>query len=426
MSIAQYLHDVPLPRMIRIAQRFPDKALVDVPTAVRDEMHRPEIVNRVKKGMRVALAVGSRGIDKLVPLIRTIVEEIKARGADPFIVPAMGSHGGATAEGQKILLGGLGVTEQSVGCPILSSMDTVELGALDNGLPVLMDVNAMHADGIILLNRVKPHTGFSGEIESGVAKMLSIGLGKHRGAASCHAQGYEFMCRNIVDMARIKLRKTSVLFGMATVENAYDKVARVVALPPERLIEDERELLKEAKANMPGILFTPLDVLIVDRMGKEYSGTGMDPGITGRANTPYVIITQKTRRMAVLDLSDKSKGNAAGIGLADVTTRRLHAKIDLEATYINHLTSTVLSGGMIPLIMENDRMAVQACLQTCNVLVPDARRVVRIPNTLHLGEIYISESMRAEAEEHPDVTFLSEAGNLDFDEEGNLRDLGDW
>ena len=412
--------------MIRITQRFPDTALHDVPAEVRKELRRPEISGRIHKGMRVALAVGSRGIDKLVPLVSALVAELKEQGAEPFIVPAMGSHGGATAEGQAALLAGLGITGESAGCPVVSSMETVELEKLANGLPVLMDANAMKADGIIPLNRVKPHTGFSDVIESGVTKMLSIGLGKHRGAASCHALGYEHMGRNIVEMARIKLRKTPVLFGVATVENAYDKVAKVVALLPEDLIENERKLLVEAKANMPSILFTPLDVLVVDRMGKEYSGTGMDPGITGRANTPYVKTSQKTSRMVVLDLSDKSKGNAAGIGLADVTTRRLYNKIDLEATYINHLTSTVLSGGMIPLIMENDCLAIQAALQTCNILNPEARRVVRIPNTLHLGEIYISESLRDEAEKNPDISLLSEPREWEFDQAGNLGSLGAW
>lgn len=228
------------------------------------------------------------------------------------------------------------------------------------------------------------------------------------------------MCHNIVEMAKIKLQKCPVLFGIATVENAYDKVAIIEALPKKSFIESEQELLKIAKNNMPRILFSPIDVLIVDRMGKEFSGTGMDPSITGRANTPYVNVSQKTTCMAVLDLSTKSKGNAAGVGLADVTTRRLFEKINFESMYINHLTSTVLSGGMIPLIMDNDKLAVQACLHACNVLDPALRRLVRIPNTLHIGEIYISENLLAEAQEHPQVTILGGAVEWDFDSQGAL------
>ncbi len=426
MSIAEYLHDVPVPKMVRVSQRFAGDALENVDSAVRGELARPEIRGNIAKGMRIALAVGSRGMDLLVPIVAALAAELRALGAEPFIVPAMGSHGGATAEGQTALLAGLGVTEESAGCPILSSMETVKLGELPNGLPVLMDANAMGADGIVPLNRIKPHTGFSSEIESGVVKMLSIGLGKHLGAASCHSLGYEHMGRNIVEMARIKLEKTPVLFGVATVENAYDKVARIVALSPASMIEDEAKLLLEAKANMPRILFDPIDVLIVDRMGKEYSGTGMDPNITGRANTPYVRVSQKTGRMAVLDLSDKSKGNAAGMGLADVTTQRLFDKFNREATYINHLTSTVLSGGMLPLVMASDRLAVQSLLKTCNILDPAAIRTVRIRNTLHIDEIYISESLLPEAEQNPNVTIMGKAEDWPFDAAGNLTDVGVW
>lgn len=420
MSIKTFLRDVPLPKMLRVTQKFKDEALRDAPRELNERIRRPEIAGRVKRGMRVAVTVGSRGIDQLVPIVKTLINELKELGAEPFIVPAMGSHGGATAEGQTALLAGLGVCEESAGCPILSSMETVELGVLDNGLPVLMDNNAMRADGIVLLNRVKPHTGFSGEIESGLVKMLSIGLGKHRGAASCHALGYGHMGDNIIEMARIKLAKTNILFGVGTVENAYDKVSRIAVLPADEIIEREKQLLLEAKANMPRILFSPLDVLVVDRMGKEYSGTGTDPSITGRANTPYVNVSQKTNRLVILDLSDKSKGNAAGIGLADVTTKRLFNKIDLEATYINHLTSTALSGAMIPLVMDNDRLAVQAALHACNVLDPALRRVVHIPNTLHLGTIRISESLRREAEKLPNVTIEGNAEDWPFDETGNL------
>lgn len=424
MSVTDFLRDVSLPRMARVRQRFSDAALSDVPAAVRNELRQPEISSRIKSGMSVALAVGSRGMDKLLPLVAATVEELKLQGATPFIVPAMGSHGGATAEGQVALLAGLGITEESVGCEIRSSMETVQLGSLANGLPVLMDKLAMQADGIVPINRVKPHTGFSAELESGLAKMISIGLGNHCGAESCHAQGYGRMGENVLETARIKLGATPIIFGLATVENAYDKVSEIVALPAEKILEKERELLLRAKKNMPRILFSPLDVLVIDNMGKEFSGTGTDPNITGRAPTPYVRVAQQTTRMAILNLSDKSNGNSAGVGLADVITRRLYDKINFEAMYINHLTTTSLEGGRIPVIMGTDKEALQAVVKTCNVLETSTIRMVHIPNTLQIGEIRISEGLLSEAEANPDISIAGELEDWHFDAEGNLLRQG--
>jgi hypothetical protein len=424
--VADFLNNVPLPKMVRVAQRFEDGRLEDVAAAVRHEIRRPEIAGRVKPGMRIALAVGSRGLESLALVTRTLVEELRTLGAEPFVVPGMGSHGGATAEGQQGVLASLGVTEQSVGCPILSSMATVELGKLPNGLPVLMDANAMAADGIVPVNRVKPHTSFSGEIESGLVKMLSIGLGKQKGADSCHALGFGKMAEHVMEMAKIKIATAPVLFGLATIENAFDKICLIRALPAETLIEDEKKLLPIAREKMPAILFNPLDLLIVDMMGKEFSGTGTDPNITGRAATPYVNLRQKTGKMVILDCSDATKGNVAGVGLADITTRRLFGKMDFEATYINHLTSTVLSHAKIPVLMDSDRMAIQAALKTCNVPDPAAIRLVRVKNTLQIGEIRISESLLPEALRHPQVDIVNESEAWPFDAAGDLTDRGRW
>ena len=318
------------------------------------------------------------------------------------------------------------MTEASAGCPIVSSMDVVELGRLPSGLPILMDRHALQADGIVVINRIKPHTAFSGEYESGLVKMITIGLGKQKGADSCHAFGFGHMARNIVDMARIKLQKAPFLFGVATVENAYDQVARIVAIPAEEILATEPKLLLLAKQNMPGILLSALDVLVVDQMGKEYSGAGIDSNITGRAATPYVNVTPKTAKMAVLDLTEKSHGNATAMGLADIITRRLYEKIDFEHTYANALTSTVTLGGVIPLIMESDRLAIQAAVKTCNA--PDLQRVrlVRIPNTLHVREIEISESLLAEASRQPRIDLIGEPAEWNFDSSGNLQDIGRW
>jgi hypothetical protein len=424
--LASLLEDVRLPRMIQVRQHFRNNALADVAKTLTEELAKPVIARRIRPGMRIAVGVGSRGMADLPLLVAVVVDELKKQGALPFIVPAMGSHGGATADGQTALLAALGVTETAAGCPIVSSMRTVELGALDNGLPVLMDEQAMQSDGIVVINRVKPHTSFSGPIESGLTKMITIGLGKQKGADACHALGFGHMARNIVDMVEIKLAKAPILFGVATVENAYDKILKIVAVPAEDIVETEKLLLAEAKENMPAILFNPLDVLVVDQMGKEFSGTGMDPNITGRAGTPFLATTQQVARMAVLDLTKKSGGNATGIGLADVCTRRLFDKIDFDPTYANHLTSTALSGAKIPVIMDADRLAIQAAVKTCNAPDPTRLRLVRVRNTLHLDRVLISDFLVDEAERHPDVSVIGQAEEWAFDADGNLNDLADW
>jgi hypothetical protein len=305
-------------------------------------------------------------------------------------------------------------------------MEVVELGALDNGLPVYMDSHAMRADGIVVVNRVKPHTAFSGSIESGMVKMITIGLGKQKGADSCHAFGFGRMERNMLDMAKVKLARAPFLFGVGTVENPFDEVANIVAVPAGELIEAETRLLAEARENMPGILLRPLDVLVVDRMGKEISGSGMDPNITGRASNPFIDVTPFITRIAVLDLTGASHGNAVALGLADITTRRLFDKVDLESTYANVLTSTVTRSGMIPLVMETDSLAIRAAVKTCNAVDPGRIRMVRIPDTLHLGEIHFSECMLDEALQHPRISVLGPPGDIAFDAEGNLPDIGAW
>jgi hypothetical protein len=421
MAILELVGDVALPRMAPIRQIFRDNALQDVEGALREEIGRPEIVATLKPGARIAVAVGSRGLADLPLLVRTIVHELKGLGTQPFIVPSMGSHGGATSEGQIGVLRALGVTEDSAGCAIRSSMETVVIGTLPNGLPVPMDRNALEADGIVVLNRVKAHTSFSGPVESGLMKMVAIGLGKQKGADACHSQGYAHMARNVIDMAQYKLEHAPFLFGIATIENGYDRICKVSAVLPSSMHEEEIELLRESKRNMPSILFTPIDVLVVDEMGKEFSGTGIDPNITGRAATPYVNTTQSVSKMVVLDLTERSHGNAAGIGLADVCTRRLFEKLDYEATYANVITSTVLLGAKIPVMMPNDRMAIQTAVKTCNATDPGHVRLVRLPNTLHLEHIEISEAMLEEAGRHSGVEILGGARDWTFDAEGNLR-----
>ena len=423
--ITELLQDIPLPKMVKVRQHFPATRLPDVAETLREQLRKPQISDRVVKGMQVAIAVGSRGMADIPLIVRVVVEELKTREAIPFIVPAMGSHGGATAQGQIEVLATLGVTEASAGCPIVSSMDVVQLGILDNGLPVLMDKKAFEADGIVVINRVKAHNAFSGPVESGLSKMITIGLGKQKGADSCHVFGFQHMAEVILAMTKIKLQQAPFLFAIGTVENAHDQIAEIMVVPPEEIIATDQQLLVKAKANLPKIFFHPIDVLIVDYLGKEFSGGGMDSHTVGRSSTPYVSTAAlPPARLVVLDITDRSHGNACGMGLADFTTRRLFNKINFEITYANILTSTATLSGKIPLIMESDRLAIQGAVKTCNAPSMNNIRMVRIPNTLHLDEICISEAMLADAANCSEIMVLSDPTELAFDAAGNLNDFG--
>jgi len=424
--IRDLLAGIALPRMVPVRQQFAAPEVPDVAAVLREELRRPEIARRVKPGMRIAVGVGSRGVAEIALIVSVTIAELKRLGAEPFIVPAMGSHGGATAPGQKQVLASLGVNEESAGCPIISGMEVVEVGVLENGLAVLIDQHAYQADGIIVINRIKAHNAFSGLNESGLVKMITIGLGKQKGADAAHALGFRYMAELSVEMAKVKLAKLPILFGVGTVENAYDRVGKIAAIPAEQIIEVERKLLAEAKANMPSLLLQPLDILVVDQLGKEFSGGGMDPYITGRAPTPYVDPGPSATRVVVLDVTGRSHGNCCGVGMADITTRRLFNKMDFEYTYSNVLTSTGVQSARIGLIMDSDRLAIQAAIKTCHA--PDASRVrmTRIANTLHVGEIYISETMLPEAREHPSIEIIGDPQPWLFDAAGNLSDIGAW
>ena len=418
--IQELLKDVPLPRLIKIRQAFPAEEIEDVPATLTAALQQSGQLERILPGMRIAIAVGSRGVAEIPALVRTTVQELKKKNAVPFIIPAMGSHGGATAEGQAEVLAHLGITEESAGCPIVSSMEVVEVSRLDNGLPVYVDKYALQSDGIVLINRIKPHTAFRGPNESGLAKMIAIGLGKQKGAETCHAYSFKHMAAHIPAMACQALANAPILFGIGTVENAYDRVAKIVIAPAASLIEIDRQLLVEAKASMPRICFSPIDVLVIDQIGKDISGDGMDPNITGRYPTPYASGGPEVSKMVVLDLTEKTGGNANGVGTADFTTRRLVDKTDFKAMYANGLTSTVVRPNAIPNTMDCDLDAIRAAVKTSNALDISKVRLVRIKDTLHLGEIMISESMLEEAKSIPNVTILSEPFALQFDAKGNL------
>lgn len=407
--------------MIKVRQRFDPAHLTDPINDTRSQCATVG-AERIQPGQRVAICVGSRGISQIADITHGVIQELLKLGAFPFLVPCMGSHGGATAQGQAQVLAHLGISEETMGVPVRSSMDVVRLGALESGLPVYVDrIAATEADAIVVINRIKPHTAFRGPVESGIMKMLAIGLGKQQGAEACHQLGFRYMAENIPAMAHIILNQLPIAFAVAIVENAYDQICQVEVLTPDKIEMRERELLVEAKARMPRLLFDSLDVLVIDQIGKNISGDGMDPNVTGRYPTPYAEGGPQVSKMVVLDLTAESQGNANGVGTADFTTQRLVDKTDWPATYLNGLTSTVCAPTKMATVLETDRLAIQAAIKTCNILDYATCRMVRIKDTLHLGEMYISQALLREAEAHPDIDILGSADSLSFDEHEQLE-----
>jgi hypothetical protein len=413
--------DTQLPKMAPVAQRFPALTVHDVPATVRRELERAGLAAAIRPGARVAVCVGSRGICGIEQIVRTVASALEAAGAKPFILPAMGSHGGATAEGQKRVLAAYGVTAQSVGCPVEATMDVAQVDALEDGTPVLVNRLALESDGIVLINRIKPHTSFRGRFESGLMKMMTIGLGSHRGATIAHAHPWG-LARLIPAWGTAILRRAPVRLGLAIIENAYDQTARLEALLPEQFEPREPELLLEARQAMARLLFRDLDVLVVEQIGKDISGTGMDTNVIGRMLLPGVAEPAEpgVRRIVCLGLTPKTHGNANGVGLADIVTRRLFARIDYKSTYANVFTTGLLNRANIPVIMETDREAIAGAVRLLHLDGSRLARVVRIRNTLELGHIQVSEPLCDEARAHRDVTVLGEPEPMCFDGEGNL------
>jgi len=408
------------PRMIRVRQTFPRPRVADIPAAVRQALGAAAL--RVKSGDTVAVGAGSRGIANIDAIVGATVRWLKELGARPFVFPAMGSHGGGTAEGQLSVLEHYGITETTMGCPVRATMDVVQVGeAL--GLPVWLDGLAAEADWIGIVNRVKPHTDFKGSIESGLFKMMTIGLGKHRGAIQYHRanihHGYETV---ITSVGREMLAKARIGFGVGIVENGYDETAHVEAFRPEDLEAGERRLLKSAREWMARLPFSPIDVLVVEEMGKNISGSGMDTNVIGRPSNPHEPFPNdpKILWIVTLDLTDESYGNAVGIGNADFTTRRLVEKIDMKPTLINAITACAPGGAKVPATFETDREAVETALSCIGLTPPSSARVIRIKNTLMLGEIEVSEAYAAELARRPDLTPLGDAAPLPFDAAGRL------
>ena len=414
---------VTLPRMVRVKQLLDHSHYEpeEIPAIVHRELDRPEMRARIRPGMRVAVTCGSRGVANIAVITKSIVDFVKECGGKPFVFPSMGSHGGATAEGQTGILTGYGVTEEFLGCPIRSSMEVVQVGTRpDNGWPVYVDRYAAEADGIILCGRVKAHTAFRGPYESGILKMAVIGMGKQKGAEQVHQDGFLKMGTDLPIIARVIFDKTNILGAVALGENAFDETCIIEGLLGEEVFDREPDILTRTKARLGKIFFDNLDVLVVDRIGKDISGDGMDPNITGRFAVPHVQGEKNVQHIAVLDLTEETHGNCNGLGLSDVTTARLVNKIDVDATYPNVVTSTVLCTPRIPLFARSDEDCIKIALRTCNFIDREHPRIVHIQDTMRLEEIEISEAMLEEARSNPNIEILSEPTPWPFDENGNL------
>jgi hypothetical protein len=414
------------PKMYRIRQMFDRTAINDIPGTVKTELSRLSLGKIVKPGQRVAITAGSRGVANIAVILKATVDFLKGLGAHPFIFPAMGSHGGAVAEGQVALLAHYNVTEAFVGAPILSSLEVVEIGRTEDDVPVFIDRNASKADHIIVVNRIKPHTKFKAPIESGLMKMMAIGMGKRKGAEYYHKAAIQYTFpKIIVDAGREVIRRAPILCGLATVENGYDETAMIVALKPEEIEAKERELLELAKKMMPRLPFNEIDLLIVDEMGKEISGVGIDPNVTGRNRDLIGTFPHPTnvKRLFVRDLTADSNGNATGIGLADITTKRLVEKIDPVPTYMNCITGISIEKAAIPMYFETDQKAMEVALGAIGLVPQEKSRIVRIKNTLLVDEVEVSEVYEPELRQRSDLEILRGPNPMDFDASGNLSAL---
>ncbi len=415
--------------MMTVRQKFPASTPIDIPATVKQEFAK--IQSRLKPGMRIAVAVGSRGITNLQAAVMALLDALKAAGAQPFIVPAMGSHGGATPEGQAEILAEYGISEATLNVPVKASLEVERLGASDDGIDVFFSTEALRAEGVVVVNRVKPHTDFNGTIGSGILKMLVIGLGKRAGAANFHAAasrlGYERVIRS---SARVAWRSAPILCGVALVENQLHETARIAVIEPGELERREEELFAEAKRLMPRLPFAEIDLLIVDRIGKNISGAGMDPNIIGRGKRDYPSVVDEQndapiiRQIFARDLTPETHGNAIGIGCADYTTARLVRGMDKKATYINALTSLAPHAAKIPIYFDTDREVIAQALSASALADVRQAKVVRITDTLSLEHLEVSEAFVELIASQENLVRLSRPQEMEFDDTGNLLPLG--
>lgn len=412
------------PKMLRIQQKFEAPRLDDVPAEVERELASLNLARKVKPGQTVAITAGSRGIANIAEIIKAIVGHFKGLGAVPFIVPAMGSHGGGTPEGQREIIESYGITEEFTGAEIRSSMETVIVDTTPQGIPVHFDKLAYEADHVVVCGRVKPHTGFVGEIESGLHKMMLIGLGKHAGAKIYHRaiQDYSFL-EIITAVADVILARCHVVCGVALVENAYDETGLIAAVAPEDFLVREKELLVTSKQWMPRLPFPKIDLLIIDEIGKNISGSGMDTNVIGRKYNDHAATGKDDvacKRIFVRGLTQETHGNACGLGMAEITNQRTIESVDKQTSAINALTGSHPPAAALPIAFEADSDALEAILETVGLVEPENARIVHISNTLHVKEVLVSEAYLAEIEQRDDLEILDGPDEMELDMDGNM------
>ena len=420
-----------IPKMIEVQQSYPKSKQLDFPRLLEEQFTKSGVRARITPGMRIAVGAGSRGISNLKEIVKATVDVLLAAGAKPFVIPAMGSHGGATPEGQTKVLAGYGITAESMGVPIEASMEVRKIGQALDGEDVFFSVPALEADAVIPVNRVKPHTDFRGNLGSGVQKMLAIGYGKQAGAANAHrVAAHVGLARVIPEFAKTILGSVKVLCGVAIVEDQHHQTAEVHVLKQEDIPAQEALLLEKARGLMARLPLDEIDLLIVDEIGKEISGTGMDTNVIGREIVGYssVLRLDPARspmiyRIFVRNLTRATKGNGIGLGMADFTTTRVVQALDKQYTYVNAITSTSVQGAKIPIYFDSDRETISVAISTLATLKPEKLRVVRIANTLSLERIQMSACCAELLAGRPGVSINGEAREMAFDAEGNLAPM---
>jgi len=415
------------PEMIRIRQHFDAPVLKDIPQTIHNQIAKLELGKRIRPGESVAVACSSRGIANYTKIVKATVHAIHDLGLRPFIIPAMGSHGASTAEGQKRVLENYGITEKEMDVPIKSSLEVVHLCKIENNIPVLIDKIAFKADHIVLINRIKSHTEFTHEFESGLLKMMAIGLGNEEGASRYHKAFITYGYPRVILTAARKIMETGkVLFGVGIVENGYSQTAGIEVMRQIEIEEKEKALLKEAKKLLPGLPFEEIDVLIIDELGKDISGSGFDTKVVGRILMPLVAEepnSPKIKRIVVCDLTAKTEGNADGIGIADFVTQKLVNKINFEALYVNAMAGGEPEHARIPMTLKSDREAIKSAIETVGLIPPEALKIIRIKNTLELNELEVSKAYESELLKREDLEVVDKARPMAFDRVGNLGKL---
>ena len=416
------------PRMLRIRQTFDAPRVDDIPAEVERQLSSLNLQAKIQPGQTIAITAGSRGIANIAVIIKGAVQHFQRLGGQPFIVPAMGSHGGGTAEGQCEILAGYNITEEFCGCPIKASMETVIIAETPQGVPVHFDKHAYGADHVLVCGRVKPHTNFVGDIESGLHKMMLIGLGKHEGAKIYHRAIMDYSWIEIVrSVADAVIRNCKVIAGLGIVENAYDETGLIAAVAPEDFYKRESELLVLAKQWLPRLPFRQVHLLIIDEIGKNISGTGMDTNVIGRKYNDHKATDRDdtaVKTVFVRGLTEATHGNACGIGMAEFTNTRTINSVDRRITAINSITGGHAPAAALPIAFDTDREVLENALTTIGMVAPERAKVIQIPDTLHMAEVLVSEAYLDEIKQRPDLKIITPPQDMQFDAGGNLTAVG--